>query len=400
MDIEETDRRSMRGREERMRETTGGADGMECGVKELKGRFEERLSLVKGLDRAAMTRTEKRWDRIAKPLKSLGLLERNVTKIGGIQGTEKPQIGKRALIAMCADNGVVAEGVTQTGMEVTAVVARNMAEGATTVTVMAEAAGVDVFPVDIGMVTEGACISGIPEEREALVPRTLLARKAARGTRNFAKGPAMSPEEALRAVLTGLEIAGRLKEQGYEILATGEMGIGNTTTSSAVAAALLDEPVEKMTGKGAGLSDEGLLRKIRVIREALRDQKPDREDPFDVLCKVGGFDIAGLAGVFLGGAVYRIPVLLDGFISSVAALLAVRLLPEAKDFMLATHVSKEPAGGLVLEALGLKPMLCCEMCLGEGTGAMAGLSALDMGFTVYHSMATFDDMQVEQYKPL
>ena len=373
---------------------------MESGERELRERLERRLSLVRGLDGEAMAQTEKRWDSIAKPLKSLGLLERNVTKIAGIQETVKPQIGKRALVAMCADNGVVAEGVTQTGMEVTAIVARNMAEASTTVTVMAEAAGVDVFPVDIGMVTEGPLVSGLPEEKEELVPRTPLPRKAACGTKNFAAGPAMSPEEALRAILTGLEIAGRLKAQGYEILATGEMGIGNTTTSSAVAAALLDEPVEKMTGKGAGLSDEGLLRKIRVIKEALRDQKPNREDPLDVLCKVGGFDIAGLTGVFLGGAVYRIPVLLDGFISSVAALLAARLLPMATDFMLATHVSKEPAGGLVLERLGLKPMLCCEMCLGEGTGAMAGLSVLDMGFQVYRSMATFDDIQVEQYKPL
>ncbi len=373
---------------------------MENRLAELEERLEERLSLVTGLEERVMEQTERRWDSIAKPLKSLGLLEQNLTKITGIVGSEKPQIGKRALIAMCADNGVVAEGVTQTGMEVTAIVARNMAEGATTVTVMAEAAGVDVFPVDIGMVTEGSCILGIPEEKEDLVPRTLLGRKVAHGTRNFAEGPAMSREEALRAILTGLEIAGRLKAQGYDILATGEMGIGNTTTSSAVAAALLSEPVEKMTGKGAGLSHEGMLKKIAVIRQSLQDLKPDKEDPLDVLCKVGGFDIAGLAGVFLGGAVYRIPVLLDGFISSVAALLAVRILPGAKDFMLATHVSKEPAGGLVLDTLGLKPMLCCEMCLGEGTGAMAGLSVLDMGFAVYHSMATFDEIQVEQYQPL
>ncbi len=373
---------------------------MESREKELERRLHERLALVKGLDKTAMEQAEKRWDSIAKPLKSLGLLEQNLTKIAGIQGSVKPRIGKRALIAMCADNGVVAEGVTQTGMEVTAIVAENMAKGATTVTVMAEAAHVDVFPVDIGMVTEGACISGVPEEREELFPRTLLLRKVAHGTKNFSKEPAMSPEEALRAILVGMEMAGRLKSQGYEILATGEMGIGNTTTSSAVAAALLGEPVEKMTGKGAGLSDEGLLRKIRVIKKALSDWKPDREDPLDVLCKVGGFDIAGLAGVFLGGAVYRIPVLLDGFISSVSALLAAKLLPAAKDFMLATHVSKEPAGGLILERLGVKPMVCCEMCLGEGTGAMAGLSVLDMGFVSYHSMATFDDIQVEQYKPL
>ena len=210
----------------------------------------------------------------------------------------------------------------------------------------------------------------------------------------------MTKEEALRAILVGMELAGNLKRQGYEILATGEMGIGNTTTSSAVAAALLKEPVEKMTGKGAGLSKEGLKTKIRVIEEALDRYAKEMTDPLEILRHVGGYDIAGLTGVFLGGAVYRIPVLIDGFISSAAALLAKEILPAAVDFMIASHVSKEPAGKLLLDTLGLSPMLCCEMCLGEGTGAVASLPVLDMGFTVYEKMATFEDIQVEQYKPL
>ncbi len=368
--------------------------------RELEERLAGRLSEAKPLDRAAMEATEARWDHIGKPLKSLGLLEKNVTKIAGITGNPKVTLENRALIAMCADNGVVAEGVTQTGSEVTAAVAKSMAEGNSTVAVMAKAIGVDVFPVDIGMVTEGACIDGIPEEKEPVRPGTVLDRKIRRGTRNFAKEPAMTREEALRAVLVGLELAGNLKRQGYEVIATGEMGIGNTTTSSAAASAFLNEPVERMTGKGAGLSDAGLQKKISVIKEALDRYQPDREDPFDVLSKVGGYDIAGLTGVFLGGAVYRVPVMIDGFISSVAALFAKKLLPAAGDFMLASHVSKEPAGQLVLDALGLKPMLCCEMCLGEGTGAMAALSVLDMGLVVFHQMATFDDMNVEQYQPL
>ena len=368
--------------------------------KQLMERLNAHLASVRPLDQKAVLETETRWDTIAKPLKSLGVLEKNVTKLSGIAGTSRPRVKKRALIAMCADNGVIDEGVTQTGNSVTAIVARNMAEGSTTVTVMAQAAGVDVFPVDIGMATEGPLMEELPDEHTPVAPRTLLNRKLRRATRNLAKEPAMTKKEALMGILSGLELAGQLKRQGYELLATGEMGIGNTTTSSAVAAVLLSQPVERMTGKGAGLSDQGLLHKIQVIKDALVFHKPDQNDPLDVLCKAGGYDIAGLAGVFLGGAVYRIPVMLDGFISSVSALLAAAILPAAKDFMIASHVSKEPAGGLVLEAMGLTPMLCCEMCLGEGTGAMAALPVLDMGLTVYDTMATFDDMQVEQYKPL
>ena len=368
--------------------------------RQLEDRIGELLMKAEPLRIEAMAETEERWDHIAKPLKSLGILEKNVAKLAGISGNSRVEIKKRALVAMCADNGVIEEGVTQTGSEVTAIVAENMAVGSTTVTVMAEAAGVDVFPVDIGMVTEGDCLTGIPEEKKELKPRTLLSRKIRRGTRNFAKEEAMTREEALRAVLVGMEIAGQLKAQGYEIIATGEMGIGNTTTSSALAAAFLEQPVVRMTGKGAGLSDEGLQKKIKVIEEALERYKPHKEDSIALLCKVGGYDIAGLMGVFLGGAVYRIPVMLDGFISSVAAMLAKNLLPVSVDYMIASHVSKEPAAKLVLDELGLKPMLSCEMCLGEGTGAMAALPVLDMGLTVYYRMATFNDIKVEQYKPL
>ena len=366
----------------------------------LEERLHSRLSTVRPLNQETMDLAWKRWDNIGKPLRSLGLLEKNLVKIAGIQETARPSIKKRALIAMCADNGVVAEGVTQTGWEVTAAVAQNMAADASSVAVMSDVAGVKVFPVDIGMVTEGEILTGVPEEEEPVPYRTLLSRKIRRATRNFAMEPAMTKEEALRAILVGMELAGNLKRQGYEILATGEMGIGNTTTSSAVAAALLKEPVEKMTGKGAGLSNEGLKTKIRVIEEALDRYAKEMTDPLEILRHVGGYDIAGLTGVFLGGAVYRIPVLIDGFISSAAALLAKEILPAAVDFMIASHVSKEPAGKLVLDTLGLSPMLCCEMCLGEGTGAVASLPVLDMGFTVYEKMATFEDIQVEQYKPL
>ena len=210
----------------------------------------------------------------------------------------------------------------------------------------------------------------------------------------------MTREEAVRGILTGIRIVKEKKEAGYEILATGEMGIGNTTTSSAVAAVLIDQPTEVMTGCGAGLSSDGLRRKKKVIREAVALHQPDRSDGIDVLSKVGGFDLAGLAGVFLGGAIYRVPVVIDGFISAAAALVAVNLCRTSGEYMLASHTSKEPGMRLILEELGLEACLDCEMCLGEGTGAVAFLPVLDLAVEVYRRMSTFADNQIEEYQEL
>lgn len=210
----------------------------------------------------------------------------------------------------------------------------------------------------------------------------------------------MTREKALQAIAVGIGLAGELKEKGYRLIATGEMGIGNTTTSSAVAAMLLERDPAEMTGRGAGLSDEGLERKVAVIREAAEKYRPECKDAVDVLAHVGGLDLAGLTGVFLGGAVWRIPVLIDGFISAAAALAAARIAPLAANFMLATHVSAEPAGRLLLDELGLKPFVTAGMCLGEGTGAVASIPLLDMALEVYTKMSTFQDIQIEDYKPL
>ena len=190
------------------------------------------------------------------------------------------------------------------------------------------------------------------------------------------------------------------KEAGYKIIATGEMGIGNTTTSSAVASVLLGKRAEEVTGRGAGLSSEGLQRKIRVIRQALEKNRPDPGDVLDVVAKVGGYDIAGMCGLFLGGAIYRIPVLIDGFISSVAALCAVRLAPLAGKYLFASHCSKEPGGKRVLDALGMSAMIVCDLSLGEGSGAVAAVPLLEMGLDVYRKMSTFEEIQVEQYQEL
>lgn len=364
--------------------------------------LEEIPTQVKEPDNLACAQAQARWNHIAKPLHSLGLLETAVVKIAGIQRTSQIDIEKKALIIMCADNGVVEEGVTQTGQEVTAVVTENFTKGDSCVCIMAERAGVDVYPVDIGVAGKlNHCGDKYP----------LIQRNITPGTRNFRKEPAMTQEETELAIETGMELVKLLKEKGYRLIATGEMGIGNTTTSSAVASVLTGLPPALMTGKGAGLSDEGLQRKIQVIEDAVRQYWPRQQekdkisphtpaDVIDVLSKVGGLDIAGLTGVFLGGAVYGIPVIIDGFISSTAALAAAALCPMATEYMLSSHVSAEPAGSLILERLGVQPFIAAHMCLGEGTGAMAAVPLLVMATDIYHRMSTFEEIDIEDYQPL
>ena len=336
------------------------------------------------VDAGAMREAKSRWDSVAKPIGSLGLLEDAIVRIAGLTGSADVRLNRRAVVVLCADNGVVRQGVTQTGPEITALVAGNIARGQGTVCRMARAAHADVFAVDMGMLTrtEGA-----------------LDRRIACGTEDCTLGPAMTRAQAERAIAAGIGLVGELREKGYDLLATGEMGIGNTTTSSALAAVLMDLPVEEATGRGAGLSDAGLLRKTDAIRRAIRINRPDADDPVDVLSKLGGFDIAGMVGVFLGGAIYRVPVLIDGFISAVAALVAARIRPESKCAMLASHVSAEPAARRTLEALALRPLICAEMRLGEGTGAVCALPLLDMALTVYNEMSTFDEIGMQPYQP-
>ena len=347
--------------------------------------LEETLKQIKPLNEEKMKTARRRWDSIAKPLHSLGKMEDLITQIVGITGEEKVDLGKKALVAMCADNGVVEEGVTQTGQEVTAIVADNFVKETTTACVMCHQCGVDVKPVDVGMVRDTTA-------------RTDL--KVMYGTRNMTKGPAMTRMQALQAILTGIHQVKEKKEAGYKIIATGEMGIGNTTTSSAVASVLLgDEPAE-ITGRGAGLTNEGLERKIHAIEKAIAVNRPKWDDPVDVLAKVGGFDLAGITGLYLGGAVYRIPIVVDGFISAVAALAAVRICEWVKDAMIVSHVSKEPGMQKILKELHMDAPLHADMCLGEGTGAVAYLPVLDLAAEVYGRMSTFSENDIEDYKEL
>lgn len=328
----------------------------------------------------------RQWASIAKPLDSLGLLERAVEDMAALTLDHKLDISNRALLLLCADNGVVAQGVTQTDYTVTAAVARNAGANRSSVCKMAAVAGCRVVPVDMGMRDPGE-IPGV------------LDRRVGNGTGDITQGPAMSREQAERAVLTGVELVREQKERGARLLATGEMGIGNTTTSSAAACALLGRPVVEMTGRGAGLSDEGLKRKVGAIEAALALNRPDPSDPLDVLAKVGGFDIAGMCGIFLGGALYRVPVLMDGFISTVAALCALGLCPQAGKAVFASHVSAEPAGRLVLDALGRRPLITAGLRLGEGTGAVAAIPMLDMALALYRDGTTFAGTGIEAYTP-
>ena len=342
--------------------------------------LEQTISAIRPLDEKSMTAAQNRFANIAMPLGGLGLLQDAIVQLAGILGQPVPDISRRAAVVFCADNGVVAEGVTQCGQEVTATVAENMGRGESTVCLMAKQLGMDVFPVDIGVVRP------IKSEK-------VLQFSVRRGTANFAHEPAMTRKEAREAVEIGIKMAEMCAEKGYSLLIGGEMGIGNTTTSAAVTAALTG--VEA----AAGLSTAGLERKIAVIEAALALHKPDSNDSIDVLHKVGGLDIAGLCGLYLGAAAQRIPVVLDGVISCAAALLAVRLCPQSVHFMVAAHRSDEPASILLLDALGKRPFLTAGMHLGEGTGAAAGVALLDLALAPYREMVSFADIGMEAYQP-
>ena len=325
------------------------------------------------------------WDHVAKPIDGLGKFEALTAQVGAIQRTELIDISKKAVIIMCADNGIVEEGISQSGQEVTLAVAKNMAVRKSSVGKMAASINADTIPVDIGI--------NYPEK----IPG-VLDRKIRCGTRNFRKEPAMTEKEAIQAIFTGIDMVSDCSKKGYQILATGEMGIGNTTTSSAIVAALMGCKVSEVTGRGAGLSDEKLIHKQKIIAEAIEKYELKRADALQILETVGGLDIAGLTGVCIGGALFHVPIVLDGVISMVAALLAERIVPGTKAYLIPSHKGKEPAMGRRAEELGLEPVIDGNMALGEGTGAVMMLSLLDLALCVYQDRTTFMDIQIEQYE--
>ena len=334
------------------------------------------LNGITGADRAAVEAAKKRNDGLLKPLGSLGRLETIAVKMAGITGKVINTAEKRCVLVFAADNGVVEEGVAGTPQEMTRNHTKNIAEGVSGVGVLAHYAGADLKVVDIGVKGRVDC-------------PLVIDRHIADGTNNFAKGPAMTREQAIQGILTGIDMVRQCREEGYELLGNGEMGIGNTSSTSACCMALTGLSADEVVGKGGGLSDEGLVHKKAVIQAALALNKPDPSDPIDVIAKVGGFDIAALTGCYIGAAYYRLPMVIDGVISSLAALCAYRLNPACADFMFASHASAEHAYAFNMKELGLEPILDMRMRLGEGTGCPLAFHIVGSACAMMRDMHTF-----------
>ena len=347
-------------------------------MRELLGKY---ISGIKGPDSGAMAKAKERLDSLAKPPGSLGKLEDIAVRLAGIGGSVLYDTGKRCVIIMSSDNGVVEEGVASAPQAVTRAQTENFIKGITGVAVIAKQFNADLIVVDVGI--------------NADINNPLIRnRKIRKSTGNIAKGAAMTHDEAERAVLAGIETAMEAANNGYRLLGAGEMGIGNTTTSAAVLCALAGIQAETAAGKGAGLREEAYLHKIEVIRMALEINRPDASDPVDVLAKVGGFDLAALTGVYIGAAYTRTPVVIDGFISMVAALAASRLNPLAREFMFASHVSYEQGFARAAEALGIEPCLHLDMRLGEGSGCPLMFAVIDAACAVIREMGTFAEASI------
>jgi len=343
--------------------------------------LENALRRIGGLDEEAMRAASARQDRLTKPRGSLGVLEDIAVRIAGITGDPRPSPGTKTVIVMAADHGVTSEGVSLYPPEVTGQMVANLLAGGAAINVLARHAGAEVRVVDVGV--------AVPLEGEGLISRKIMA-----GTANMAAGPAMSCEAAVAALEVGIEVAEAEIARGVRLLATGDMGIGNTTAASAITACITGLDAVEVTGRGTGMDDEGLERKAAVVRRALEVNSPDPADALDVLSRVGGLEIAGIAGVLLAAAAARRPVLVDGFISAAGALIAAGLHPGAADFMLASHLSVERGHAAILERLGLHPIIRANMRLGEGTGAALAFFLVEASLKILAEMATFEEAGV------
>jgi len=346
--------------------------------------LQELIARIAALDAAAMQAAASRQDRLTKPRASLGRLEDLSVQIAGITGNPMPRLEKKAVFVMAGDHGVVEEGVSAYPQDVTRQMVLNFVQGGAAINVFARQAGARVVVVDMGVASDLPADSGV------------IIRKIGRGTADLAKGPAMTREQAVASILAGAQVVEEHIAQGLDIIATGDMGIGNTTPSTAIAAVLCELPVESIVGRGTGVDDDGLRRKQSAIRQGLELNHPDRRDGLDVLAKVGGFEIGGLAGAILAAAAHRKPVVIDGFISTAAALVAVCLAPAARDYMIAAHVSQEQGHRAMLNWLRLEPLLDLRMRLGEGTGAVLAMHVVDAACRALTDMATFDEAGVSE----
>lgn len=341
----------------------------------------ETLRKIAPPDAAAMESARARQLSLAKPPRSLGQLEEISIRVAGMTGKLYNHADRRRVLVFASDNGIVEEGVASAPQSVTLAQTINISRGLTGVGVIARHYGADIDVVDLGVNADFAC-PGVRNE------------KIAYGTRNFYREPAMTREQAERAMCSGIEAARRASEDGIEIIGIGEMGIGNTSTSSAVLSCLLNLPAQETVSRGGGVNDEGFLRKKDVIDSAIAAWKPDRDDPIDVLSKVGGFDLCAMTGAFLGAAALRLPVVIDGFISAVAALCAVRLNPLCVHYMIPSHASMERGYGLAMRALGLSPILQLDMRLGEGSGCPIAFEIVSTALDVLENMATFAEVAI------
>lgn len=335
------------------------------------------------IDVVAAQKAETRQKNLTKPPKSLGRLEEISIQLAGMKANPLPTVDRKAVIVMAADHGVALEGVSAFPTEVTPQMVLNFLHGGAAVNVLARQAGADVTVVDIGVVSDfDPSLQG------------LVRRKIARGTRNMANGPAMSRTEAEQAIAVGMDVLAQVAEKGLDLVATGDMGIGNTTPSSSITAVMTGLPVTKVTGRGTGLDNAGLEHKIKIIEKAIALNKPDPKDALDVLCKVGGLEIAGLAGVMIAAASRRIPVVVDGFISTAAAMIAVGLVPDVKNYLFGAHNSVEIGHRAMLKHLGLNPLFDLSLRLGEGTGAVLAFHLIEAASRILREMATFAEAGV------
>ena len=347
--------------------------------------IENTLNKIEKRNEKAMKNAKERLDNLAKPIGSLGELEEIAVKMAGITGKVHNKIHEKNIVIMCSDNGIWEEGISNCPKGLTANITENFVKGITGVCVLG-----DFFKCDRTIVDIGTDYDFKSDE--------IINKKIDYGTRNIAKGPAMTREQCIKAIETGIEIIDGLVKEGYDLFGTGEMGVCNTATSSAVLSAILKLPVNETVGKGSGITEDKFKAKKKAVQNAIKINNPNPEDIIDVIAKVGGFDIAGICGCFLGAAKNRVPIVIDGFISSVAALCAVKLNEKVVDFLFPSHLSAEPAAKCVMKELGLNPMLNLNMRLGEGSGCPMAFAILESALYVMDNMGTFEEAEVDGSK--
>jgi len=345
-------------------------------------KLQQTIESIKPLDENAMAKAKERQDQLTKPRGSLGVLESLSIKVAGIKGNPMPVIRDKAVIVVAGDHGVAEEGVSAYPQEVTAQMVYNFLAGNAGINVLARHEGIRITVVDAGIISE------IPPDNN------LVIEKIGHGTNNIAKGPAMTREQAILSLESGISLAIKEKEKGLDIIGAGDMGIANTTPSTAIASVCTKKKVSKIAGLGTGISKEQLKLKIKIIEKAIKINNPDSKDGIDILSKVGGFEIGTIAGIILGAASIQIPVVIDGFISTAGALIAATLCPQVKSYMIAAHSSVESGHNIMLRFLGLQPVLDLKMRLGEGTGSALAMGIIEAACKILCEMKTFKEAGV------